>query len=451
MESLNKFGFTFQIKCITALMHDPSFISRVYDMLKSEYFESTANRWIVSQILLYFKEYKTSPSFDVLKVQVQNLDDQLIQMEVVNSLREVLKYVEARDLPFIKDTTLQFCLNQELKDAILRSVDLLKLERYDDIKLLVDGALRKGQDGDVGLEYSGDVEERYTTDPRLPVSTGQVVLDELTKGGLAGGELGVVLAPSGIGKSWALAQLGAAAMVNGKSVLHYTLELSDKYVAQRYDCIHTGIQMDTLPDHLPAVQRRLHEIPGDLIVKRYPTKGVSLIGLRAHVDKLLMLGKRIDLIVLDYADLLKLPNSATQRKDEALQTLYEDLRGMAGELNIPIWTASQTNRSALEEDVIDTDKISESYGKVMTADFIMTISRKPKDKATDTARIFIAKSRLGPDGITLPCKFDTNFGILQIYGPESNEGQKITNATPSDHDYNRARLAKAYKNLFPEN
>jgi len=226
------------------------------------------------------------------------------------------------------------------------------------------------------------------------------------------------------------------------------LELSGNYVAKRYDSIHTGIALDQLDSNIDEVSRKLKNIPGTLLIQTYPTKGVSIMGLKAHIDKLKMLGKPIDLVIIDYADLLKFSNSSFSRKDEALQSLYEEIRGWAGELNIPIWTASQTNRSALEEDVIDTDKISESYGKVMTADFIMSLSRKAKDKATSTGRIFISKSRLGADGIVLPTKLDTDCGVLLVYDPNCSEGKKILNNTPSDEQYDKARLGAMYKMLF---
>lgn len=448
METLNKFGFAFQIKCITALLHDNSFVANVYDLLYPEYFESDANQWIVSQIFNYYTTYKRTPTLDVLKVNLQNVEDELLHSEVINCLREVYKYTDSSDLGFVKDTIVQFCVNQELKGAILRSVDLLKLEKYDDIKQLVDTALKKGRNNDIGLQYNDDIEARYVGNTRHPVSTGQNSLDDLMKGGLAGGELGVVLAPSGIGKSWILAHLGAAAMKSGKHVVHYTLELNGNYVAKRYDSIHTGIGLDQLENHIDQVKRKLQSIPGTLLIQTYPTKGVSIMGLRAHIDKLKMLGKPIDLVIIDYADLLKFSNANFSRKDEALQSLYEEIRGWAGELNIPIWTASQTNRSALEEDVIDTDKISESYGKVMTADFIMSLSRKAKDKATSTGRIFISKSRLGADGIVLPTKLDTDCGVLVVYDANCNEGKKILHNTPSDDQYDKARLGAMYKVLF---
>ncbi len=114
------------------------------------------------------------------------------------------------------------------------------------------------------------------------------------------------------------------------------------------------------------------------------------MGLKAHIEKTMILGQKPDLIVVDYADLLKV--NTKKDKHEALEELYEELRGMAGEYNIPIWTASQAGRSSLEDDIIEADKIASSYGKVMVADFLMSLSRKVEDKLSGTGRGHVIKS-----------------------------------------------------------
>ncbi len=154
--------------------------------------------------------------------------------------------------------------------------------------------------------------------------------------------------------------------------------------------------------HQDTVEEKMKTLSGDLIVKYFPTKSVGVMGLKAHLEKTIMLGNKPALVIVDYGDLLKI--NAKKDKHEALEELYEELRGMAGEYDIPVWTASQAGRSALEEDVIEADKIASSYGKVMVADFLMSLSRKVEDKMSGTGRGHVIKNRFGPDGITLPSK-----------------------------------------------
>jgi replicative DNA helicase len=252
--------------------------------------------------------------------------------------------MESDDLTFVKDEILKFCKNQEIKQAIMDSVSLLKHGNFDEIKTKIDRAMKAGADTNIGLEYVTDVAARYNEAARHTITTGWDVIDDLMDGGLAPGELGVVMAPAGIGKSWLLINIGANAVKAGKTVIHYTLELNENYVGQRYDSVLTGIPAQNLKNYREDIEAKMLTLKGDLIVKYYPTKSVGVMGLKAHIEKTIMLGKKPDLVIVDYGDLLKV--NIKKDKHEALEDLYEELRGMAGEYDIPVWTASQAGRSA---------------------------------------------------------------------------------------------------------
>ena len=400
-DKLSEYGWGFQVKVVAAMFTDRMFLQQIADIIQADYFESEANTWIMEIILEHFREYKTPPTKDVLKVKVTDIDNDVLKTAVLEQLKEVFRYMESDDLTFVKDEILRFCKNQEIKRAIMDSVSLLKMGNYDEIKTKIDGAMKAGADTDIGLEYKNDVAVRYQEAARDTMTTGWDVIDDLMDGGLAPGELGVVMAPAGIGKSWLLINIGANAMKSGKNVIHYTLELNENYVGQRYDSVVTGINAQNLKNYQEDIQDKMDQIQGDLVIKYYPTKSVGVMGIKAHIEKTIMLGNKPDLVIVDYADLLKVNQ---KDKHEALEELYEDLRGMAGEYGVPVWTATQANRSALEEDVIEADKIASSYGKVMVSDFLMSLSRKVEDKMSGTGRGHVIKNRFGPDGITLPCK-----------------------------------------------
>jgi replicative DNA helicase len=304
--------------------------------------------------------------------------------------------------------------------------------------------MKAGADTNVGLNYKEDVLARYLESARHTLTTGWDVIDDLMDGGLAPGELGVVMAPAGIGKSWLLINIGANSLKNGKNVIHYTLELNENYVGQRYDSVLTGIPAQNLKNYQDEIENKMKTLNGELTIKYYPTKSVGVMGLKAHIEKSIMLGKKPDVVVVDYADLLKV-NS--KDKHEALEELYEDLRGMAGEYQVPIWTATQANRSALEEDVIEADKIASSYGKVMVSDFLMSLSRKVEDKMSGTGRGHVIKNRFGPDGITLPCKINTNNGQFQFFEPQTTQGKQTTQVMKSGENILKQNLAQRFKDL----
>ena len=443
-DKLSEYGWSFQIKVLAAMFVDRTFLQQIADIIQPDYFESDANSWLLEILLDHFREYKTPPSKDVLKVKVTEIDNDVLKTAVLEQLKEVFRYMESDDLTFVKDEILKFCKNQEIKRAIMDSVGLLKMGSYDEIKSKIDSAMKAGADTDIGHEYKKDVVARYNEAARHTVTTGWDVIDDLMDGGLAPGELGVVMAPAGIGKSWMLINIGANAIKQNKTVIHYTLELNENYVGQRYDSVITGIAAQNLKNYTDDIEEKLKNISGELIIKYYPTKSVGVMGIKAHIEKTIMLGQTPDLIIVDYADLLKV---SSKDKHEALEELYEDLRGMAGEYGVPVWTATQANRSALEDDIIEADKIASSYGKVMVSDFLMSLSRKVEDKLSGTGRGHVIKNRFGPDGITLPSKINTNNGQFNFFEPQTVQGRQTTQTMKTGETLIKKNLAQKFKDL----
>jgi replicative DNA helicase len=443
-DKLTNFGHGFQIKIISSILTDNSFLQQVIDILFPEFFESEANQWIIETTGNYFREYKSAPTIDVFKIKIQEIDREVLKTSIVESLKSAFKYIEADDLEFVKSETLNFCKNQCIKRAILDSVDLLNEGRYDEIKTTIDTAMKAGVDKAVGHEYNDSVELRYKENIRSTIPTPWAVINDLADGGFGKGELVVFVAPAGIGKSWGLINVGAHAVKQGLNVVHYTLELNEGYVGQRYDAVLTGIANQNLKFNLDEVKNTVNKLKGDLIIKYYPTKTASCSTIRAHIEKMMLIGKKPDLIIVDYADLLRGSVSRKEMRHE-LESIYEDLRGIAGEYEVPLFTASQANRSSLEDDVIEANKISESYSKVMIADFVLSLSRKLTDKIAGTGRWHIIKNRFGPDGITLPAKMNMSNGQINIYEETSVQGKDTNKQMQSGEDLLRKTLLQKYK------
>ena len=443
-DTLEKYGQSFQTKVISSLLTDIRILDNLSEIINQKFFESDVNKWIVSEIVDYYNDYRRIPTVDVFKVKVSELDDSGMQKRIVEQLKSAYNTLETSDLEYIKQEFSNFCINQNLKQAIVDSVDLLKAGNYDSIKDKIDKAMKIGIDSDLGHDYILDYVDRTEIENRNTVPTDWDSLNDVMDGGLGPGELGVVVAPSGVGKTWVLCALGAAAVRQGKTVVHYSLELSEHYVGQRYDTIFTQIPSNQLIDKKEEVFTKISKLPGKLQIKYFPPKGITVKKLQAHIEKMTAAGNAPDVVILDYADLLL---SYTNKSDSTYQEqggTYIELRGMGGELGIPVWTASQTNRSAIDSEVIEADKISDSYAKVMNADFIMSLSRKSKDKLNNTARAHIMKNRFGPDGITFPCKMDTNVGIMEVYNSNSSDGIIATKESKNGEEMERKLLHKKY-------
>ena len=211
----------------------------------------------------------------------------------------------------------------------------------------------------------------------------------------------------------ALVHLGTQALKAGKNVIHYTLELQDTVIANRYDSCLFGYPLGDSSSFKDEIYEEVKNIPGKLIIKEYPTKSASSNTLRSHLTKLLKRGIEPGMIIVDYGDLLR-PLSIKREKRNELESIYEELRSIAGEFNLPVWTASQTNRSGLNADVITMESISEAFNKCFVADFIFSVSRTVEDKNNNTGRIFIAKNRNGPDGIVYPIFMDTSTVSIKV-------------------------------------
>ena len=445
-DNLSEYGHTFQTKVISSLISDRGFLQQTSDLLEPAYFESQANNWLVDKILKYHTQYKSAPTPEVFKSLLVPVEDKLLRTSIVDGLKEALRLQNSPDLEYVKNETIEFCKNQKMKVAILESVDLLKAGKFDAIKKKVDSALKAGADKDVGHEYKDQIEERYSEGARNCVATNWDVINDIMSGGLAGGELGVVVAPAGGGKSWGLINVAANAVKQGKTVIYYTLELNAFYVGRRIDAYLTKIPFQNLQEEhsRERIQEAMEGLEGNLIIKYYPTRTASITTITSHIEKCISQGKKPDMIVLDYADLIR-PSKAGDKRLE-LNDIYEDLRGVAGEYDIPIWTASQANRSATEEDVIEGNKVSESYNKVMVCDFIMSLSRKLNDKIGGTGRWHIIKNRFGPDGMTFPSKINTMTGHIEIFEPNSDIGKSVSDSMKGETMVKKA-LAQKFKEL----
>lgn len=444
--SLAIYGSSFQMKSISALISDPEYIAQVFDIIKADYYDSKSLQWILNKTINHYEQYKKPPTLEVFKVHLDRVDNDVLTSEIKKDLRSIVQFTESHDLPFIKETTLTFCKNQEIKLAIIESANYLEAGNYDKIREVINRAMNVGVGQDLGINYIDNITSRYEEQARQPISTGWNELDILMKGGLSYGELGLVIAPSGAGKSWMLAKMGAAAVELGKKVLHITLELHEGYTAQRYDTIFTHTPAVILKENLNSLQAKIEKLPGELRIKWFPMKSLTTAGLESFINKLKLTGFDPDLVIIDYADIMRLP--AKKDRTEALGEMYEELRGLAGVFKIPIWTASQTRREGMNNDYIEGDNIAGAYAKIFTCDFVFSISRKASDKVSNTARTHIIKNRFGADGMTLPMKFEAERAVIEIYAEMTSEGITQRTKMVDDTKYERGILKNKYLSLM---
>lgn len=453
-DTFAKYGYSFQVKTIACLITDRQFISQIYDILDIDYFDNNALKWIAEKTLQYFQEYRLLPTLDVFKVQVSNLESgSQLYTEVISSLRESFKSIESNDLIYIKEEIIKFCRHQEIRKAYELTLLDFKNGNYDEILRKLNIANQKGQTNqNLGLDYTLDVEKRYTeTEQVKRISTGWQIIDDMMSGGLPLGKFGLIMGDKGSGKSFSLVHLGAAALKLGYDVVHYTLELDEDYVAYRYDACLTGYNLDDLKFHVPDIKKRLSKYENRLLIKEFPTKSVTLQGIKNHYEKTLLLGRNPKLVLIDYLDLLKIEGRKDSRKDEDLEELYEEFRGFCGQYSVAGWSVTQNNRTGSEKDVVYADSVAGSYAKGFVADFWMSLSRRTKDKVNHTARWNIIKNRFGPDGMILPSRFVPEKSLIEIFNEKSDSGKKTQKDMISDHEYELRLAGSRMEELMNKN
>ena len=428
LNKLNAYGPAFQIKVLSALLTHKEFLVNIHDIISEEYFDNQAIKWSIKEILKYFDKYHSTPSLDILKVELQKVDNEVLQIAIKEQLKEA--YVTSdEDLEYVEEEFTNFCKNQQLKKALMSSVDLLKAGDFEGIRFLVEGALKAGQDKNIGHEYNKDIEERYRENSRTTLPTPWERINDLLQGGLGNGDFGLIFGNPGGGKSWSLVAIGGFAVKLGYNVLHYTLELGEDYVGKRYDSFFTKIPVNKIDSFREKVEETIPQLPGKLIIKEFPTGRAKVSTIESHINKCESMGIKPDMVIIDYVDLLSSNRKNSDRKYE-IDDIYTSTKGLARQLNIPIWSVSQVNRAGAQDKIIEGDKAAGSYDKMMISDFAMSLSRKKEDKVNNTGRFHIMKNRYGMDGLTFSVKADTSTGHFEVFDYNDSEGEE-ENLSPS--------------------
>ncbi len=416
----SKYGKDFQEKIFQALLNDHEWASQMMEVMKYDYFELKYLQFLCDRFFSFYSKYRNFPTMQLLvsiiKDELTAGDDIILREQVIEYLTRMKASPNLGDLKFVKDKTLDFCKKQTLQQALEESVKAIKQENYESVLNIMKDAVFKGNSSTLGHNFFEDHEARFQLIDRSTCPTGIKHLDQkdVLNGGLGRGEIGVVVANTGVGKSHYLVAMGAEALRRGKNVVHYTFELTETAVGIRYDSNLCNIPSSNVVENKETILKTYGENDfGNLIIKQYPTGAASIITIRNHLDKLMMKDFKPSLLVIDYADIMRSTRTYDSLRHE-LKLVYEELRNLAMEMNIPIWTASQANRDSAKAEVVGLENMSEAYGKAMVADVVVSLSRKPMEKSTGAGRLFVAKNRAGRDGLMFPIRIDTSMSKIEV-------------------------------------
>ena len=407
VDSFQSFGSNFQNCVLQAALIDREFFEKIFETLKEEYFTSEAHKSIWLEIRKLFNKYNAPPTYDTLKSEISQYPEGELKESAINVLLDVETKVNRQEIEYAKDKSLEFCKNQSMKAAILKSVELLQEGKFEEIQKTIEDSLKITTEQDMGHDYFDSFKSRQEIHSRVTVPTGFPLLDanEVLDGGLAHGELGAVMAPTGGGKSFFLVNLGYGALAAGKNVVHYTFELSETHVGNRYDSRITGVPTKELRTRMVEAESKLARfMGGQLFIKEYPPKVATINTIKFHMGRLLSNGFSPDLIIIDYGDLMRSRRGYDQKRFE-LESIFEDLRALSMEMKLPIWTATQSNREGFNDDIITIDKVGEAINKAMVVDFFGTFSQR---------KFHIGKNRMGQANVNFNIDMDPARAFIDL-------------------------------------
>lgn len=345
-QTFSRFGTDFQEKLCLICLQEREFFDQFSEVLDYNFFEVKYLQHILKQLYEHREKYRVHPTIENLTIAISEIYRKNDSQKSLNQAVEFLeknKETVVKDVPFIKDTALEFCKKQVLKEALSKSLDLWSKSSFDEIKSVVDEACKKGLTRDFGHDYVRDIETRFGDDRRIVIPTPWPEINDLTGGGFGRGDLNIFIAPTGIGKSHLLVDFGAEAASMGYKGVHYTLELSARQTGIRYDARLSKVDVNLRRAAKEEIYRTVSELKGNIIIREWPTKSASVLSIRNHLDKIIQKDFVPDFVNVDYADLLKSVSKSTEKRHQ-LEEINEELRGIAKEYNVAMVSCSQTNR-----------------------------------------------------------------------------------------------------------
>ena len=417
-ENFGYLGHNFQLKILNLIITDKLFAQSIVDSIQPKYFDNQYFKLIMQMMKEYYEKYQSLPSFEGIEQLTQlEISSEMAKKCVIDMLREI-KDSSFEDHLFIKEKTIKFCKQQELKKAIRKVETILEkgdFESYDLCEEYIREAISIGEGDEGTMEVFQNLEDVLKEDYRHPIPTGIDGIDNLLNGGLAKGELGVILAPTGVGKTTILTRFANTAFNMGYNVLQIFFEDNPKIIQRKHFTCWTGIEPQKLSEHKEKVLSKADEMKtngGKLILKKLASDEFTIAQIKNQIRKITAEGVTLDIVVLDYIDCV-IPDRSYNDEWKGEGSVMRKFEGMCHELNLVGWTAAQGNRSSISSEVVTTDQMGGSIKKAQVGHVIISVAKTLQQKELGLATIAITKSRLGQDGIIFEnCTF--NNATLEI-------------------------------------
>jgi replicative DNA helicase len=422
MSDKKNFGYlgnTFQIQLLNNIVTYKDFANSIIEVIEPQYFDNQYFKIICQMIREYYTKYEHTPTFNTLEQLTKSeISSPMAQKSILDTIDQVRDVSDEGSI-YIQEKSLKFCKQQELQKVMTKAqsiIDKGDFESYDKLEEMVRGALQVGEMDKGTNDVFFNLDEVLNDDYRHPIPIGVPGIDNLLKGGLAKGEIGVILAPTGVGKSTFTTKIANHAFNLGYNVLQIFFEDNPKIIQRKHITLWTGIHPDDLTENKIEVMEKVKHIQSTrknkLIMKKLASDTVTMSQIKNQVRKMTAEGTKIDMIILDYIDCV-VPDKNLGDEWKSEGSVMRGFEAMCHELDMAGWTATQGNRNSISSEVVTTDQMGGSIKKAQVGHVIITVAKSLQQKEMNLATIAITKSRIGKDGIIFEnCKFDN--GMLEI-------------------------------------
>ena len=406
-------GNTFQLQLLNQIILDKEFSHSIIDVIENNYFENKYFKIITQMIREYYTKYDHTQSFGTLEQITKSELQQEIASKIVLDTIKKIKDAPIDGVSFVQEKALKFCKQQELQKVMTKAQKIIdggEFENYDALEEMVRGALQVGAKDTSSMDVFSNIDQVLDEDYRHPIPMGIPGIDRLLKGGLAKGEIGVILAPTGVGKSTILTKIANHAFNLGNNVLQIFFEDNPKVIQRKHYTLWTKIHPDELSEKRDEVIKKVKDIeesmPNKLIMNKLPSDTVTMSQIKNQIRKMVADGNKIDMVLLDYIDCV-VPDKNLGDEWKSEGSVMRAFEAMCHEMDLVGWTATQGNRSSISSEVVTTDQMGGSIKKAQVGHVIITVAKTLQQKEMKLATIAITKSRVGDDGVVFEnCKFD---------------------------------------------
>jgi len=404
--TLDYLGHEYQVRLIAQILTDRKFANNIIDIVDPNYFKSEDLRLIVATIKEAKRISDNIPDIDSLQIRLlENIDSDTARKYILAHLKQI-KDANLSDTENIQEIAMRFCKNQELKKSLKKIEKIIDNgENYEQCEHILRKALEHGDNKDDGMDIFDGIEDVLSDDFRKPIRTGITGLDEVMDGGLSKGELAIILAPFGVGKTTMMTKLANTAMNDGNKVLQIFFEDMPKVIQRKHLACWTGINLNDLSNHkdeIMAISEKMlknsKEGKGMLKLKKFSSDGTTIPVIRQYIRKLIAQGFKPDIVLLDYIDCVE-PSKKFDDVNAGEGNVMRQFETMLSELDMAGWTAVQGNRSSIKADVVEADQMGGSIKKAQIGHFVVSIAKTLDQKEAQTATMAVLKSRFGKSGL----------------------------------------------------